>query len=460
MKETDKLIKSILTTSNETNRQVAIGQFATIVKKIQGEATEQVESNKVKRFIMNYSADTDSGLAFMDETPYRDFFQAMVNQEFCYIVNNPEDGQNGYYYPTYIDIQNEETGQGHFVVQRAYNEDLYENGSTNTYVEGFDIVAEDFDNVKINWNDRYVLSDSQYENTRPMTFIIDSDTWKTTPNISAIIEYCAEGRIMHGYVQDKDKKKIHPLHYLAGQDNDKFTFYYDEFNNNNVQYKRYTFTFNANGNQLIRDIDSAYALAGYIAIGGNPAVGKIPRIKEMNSSGNTSLPRSWEFVAPSQLENWELINTDTYIWEEEDTGRSIDKDQNKNKFALKKAIFIYEYPKYTGSSNIPTTPKIIINSDEITPALPTGTLGIPSKGTKTIGYYEIEVNGAVRIEKGFQREVPDDTDIFSKDFCITLDNVKEYKVLNNQQVSSITLLGVVSSLAYAGCKYALYGVRM
>lgn len=468
MEATEKLIKSVLTTPNNTNRQVVEGQLATIVRKIQGEAAEQVENAKIKCFKMNYSADTDSGLAFMDDTPYRDFFQAIIDQEFFYVVPYLENGDiyniSGYYYPTCAEIVDAETGAGHFVLQRTYSEDLVENGVNNVYVEGMDILAEDFDNVKIEWNDRHAISDGEYEISRPHVFKVNYNNktgWTTSPNAATIAHKCAEGCIMHGYVQDDTTNEIHALHQLAGKNSQTFTFYYDDFNDNSVQYTRNKFTFDVNSNVLSRENNRAYALPGYLAIGANAAVGKIPCVNEMNSSGNTSLPRSWVFIDPPKSENpWELISTFQVVSDTDDmSGFSLFKDSNGERFELKKAILICEYPKYTGSSNIPVMPQVAIVSASSSSAIPSGTLGIPSKTTKTIGYYEIELNGNLRIEKGFQKEASDDTDIFSDNFSITLDNVREYKVVNNS-IKSITELGIYDCLTYAGCKFALYGVRI
>ena len=464
MEEIENLIKNVLTTPHNTNRQVVEGQLATIVKKIQNEAAEQVESAKIKCFKIRFDADTDSGMAFMDDTPYRDFYEAVMNQEFFYVVSDIDTGGiSGYYYPTYAEIIDETVGSGHFVLQRTYAEDLTENGATNAYVEGMDIVANDFDNVKIEWNDRYVISDIEYNTTLPIVFKVkynNTTGWTTSPSVAEIANYCAEGRIMHGYVQDDTTNEIHTLHQLVGKSSQTFTFYYDDFNENAVQYQRYKFIFTVNSRELVREIDRANALAGYVAIGADAAVGKIPCVKEMNSSGNLALPRSWEFIDPPKSENpWELINTYTAVEGSIDraTGIEFAEDSNGKALELKKAILICEYPKYTGTLNIPVTPTIRINTEDIS-AVPSGTLGILSKSIKTIGYYEIELNGALRIEKGFQKEVSDDTDIFSENFNVALDNVREYKVVNNN-VSSITELGIYDSLIYAGCKFVLYGVR-
>ena len=459
MEEIENLIKNVLTTPHNTNRQVVEGQLATIVKKIQNEAAEQVESAKIKCFKIRFDADTDSGMAFMDDTPYRDFYEAVMNQEFFYVVSDIDTGGiSGYYYPTYAEIIDETVGSGHFVLQRTYAEDLTENGATNAYVEGMDIVADDFDNVKIEWNDRYVISDSEYEKIKPVFFTISRNTsnsqYVSNPSSSYIKQAIQDNRIVLGaYI---DGNNTYGLSY-AGQNAAGYIFNTNELNTSGVITYR-IFTFNtANDTIGLQTQSASFPIGRYLT---TPKVGQILSVKSL-SSLNPKLVSAYEFIDPPKSENpWELINTYTAVEGSIDraTGIEFAEDSNGKALELKKAILICEYPKYTGTLNIPVTPTIRINTEDIS-AVPSGTLGILSKSIKTIGYYEIELNGTLRIEKGFQKEVSDDTDIFSENFNVALDNVREYKVVNNN-VSSITELGIHDSLTYAGCKFALYGVRI
>lgn len=191
-------------------------------------------------------------------------------------------------------------------------------------------------------------------------------------------------------------------------------------------------------------------------------VGQIAKITAVDGTGK---PTAWEAVdMPSGGgETWELINEITIPDDAEETNALvINKDLNGNPFELKKALLFVYMPKYTGGSTIPTyafSSLNGINGGASAPAVytsfvsPNGTHGRSmwwrvSVANNGLPYHEELAKTNV---SGNKRDMGGNGSIALFDEYI-IDGTEPAK-------ESITEIGTKGNLIYAGCYFALYGVR-
>ena len=191
-------------------------------------------------------------------------------------------------------------------------------------------------------------------------------------------------------------------------------------------------------------------------------VGQIAKITAVDDAGK---PTAWQAVdMPSGGgETWELINEITIPDDAEETNALvINEDLNGNPFELKKALLLVYMPKYTGGSTIPTYAVSSLNGIHVGRSAPAAYTNFvsPNSTQDRSMWWRVSVanNGLPYHEElaktavsGSKRQVGSNGTIALFDEYI-IDGTEPAK-------ESITEIGTKGNLIYAGCYFALYGVR-
>lgn len=192
------------------------------------------------------------------------------------------------------------------------------------------------------------------------------------------------------------------------------------------------------------------------------SIGQIAKITAVDESGK---PTAWEPVdMPSGGgETWELINEITIPDGAEETNALvINEDLNGNPFELKKALLFVYMPKYTGESTIPNYSFSSLNgihTGALAPAAYT-TFIVPSGAQNRSIWWRVSVanNGLPYHEELARTNVSGSKRIIGGNGLTAL--VDEYIIDGTEPAKeSITEIGTKGNLIYAGCYFALYGVR-
>ena len=192
------------------------------------------------------------------------------------------------------------------------------------------------------------------------------------------------------------------------------------------------------------------------------AVGQIAKITAVDDTGK---PTAWEAVdMPSGGgETWELINEITIPDDAEETNALvINKDLNGNPFELKKALLFVYMPKYTGKSTIPNYAFSSLNgihNGGSAPATYTNFVP-PSSAQNRSMWWRVSVanNGLPYHEELAKTNVSGSKRVIGGSGATAL--FDGYIIDGTEPAKeSITEIGTKGNLIYAGCYFALYGVR-
>lgn len=193
------------------------------------------------------------------------------------------------------------------------------------------------------------------------------------------------------------------------------------------------------------------------------AVGQIAKITAVDDTGK---PTAWEAVdmpLGGGGETWELINEITIPDNAEETNALvINEDLNGNPFELKKALLFVYMPKYTGESTIPKFAFSSLNGIHVggsTPATYTRFVSPNSAHNRSM-WWRVSVanNGLPYHEELAKTDVSGDKRAIGGSGSTAL--FDEYIIDGTEPVKeSITEIGTKGNLIYAGCYFALYGVR-
>ena len=185
-------------------------------------------------------------------------------------------------------------------------------------------------------------------------------------------------------------------------------------------------------------------------------VGQTVRIKAVDAGG-----RPTEWVA----EKWEKIAEIIIPDDAEETDTlTIDKDLNGQPFALLKARLCGKFPKYTGTSTIPTSSFAMLNGrSEVCPR-PTAYTALWSKvrsSSCTGSVYEVDVSGIQMVESVLRAPSggwSDDTDKTYHTYGSSSSAYSRYYT-DSLWAKPITSIGGTGMLIFPGCRFTLYGVR-
>ena len=185
-------------------------------------------------------------------------------------------------------------------------------------------------------------------------------------------------------------------------------------------------------------------------------VGQLVRIKAVDADGR---PTEWA------AEKWEKIAEITIPDGAEETNvLTIDKDLSGQPFALLKARLCGKFPKYTGTSTIPTNSFAMLNGRAEECPRPTAYTGLWSKvktGSCTGSVYEVDVSGVQMVECVLRAPAggwSDDTDKDYNTYGATSSVYSRYYT-DSLWAKPITSIGGTGMLSYPGCRFVLYGVR-
>lgn len=176
-------------------------------------------------------------------------------------------------------------------------------------------------------------------------------------------------------------------------------------------------------------------------------------------------PTEWEAVDMPGGEEWEKIKEITIAEDaEESNALTINADENGNTFRLKKARLCAKFPKYTGTSSIPTYSFAMINgktAGRVAPLLYTSVWPKISTTAITGTIYYVDVSGAQQIEHAqINGNVgwSGDTD---RDYTIYGSASDPLRIIYGDTLwaKPITSIGGNGMLIYPGCHFVLYGVR-
>lgn len=165
-------------------------------------------------------------------------------------------------------------------------------------------------------------------------------------------------------------------------------------------------------------------------------------------------------------DKWELINEVTIAESAEESNRiSFTQDSSGNAFALKKALIMAGFPKYTGSSTIPSFSFASINNKQLgngggIPLAYTGAWNTPST-TKDAGtVWIVDVSTPIWKEESIKDEGGTmDTTRGNRRTVTNLRTTPRVWYCVPNQIGTITEIGGTNMLIYPGCWFALYGVR-
>lgn len=186
-------------------------------------------------------------------------------------------------------------------------------------------------------------------------------------------------------------------------------------------------------------------------------VGQMVRIKAVDADGR---PTEWA------AEKWEKI-AEIVIPDgaEETDALTIDKDLSGQPFALLKARLCGKFPKYTGTSTIPTNSYAMLNGRAEECPRPTAYTGLWSKvktASCTGSVYEVDVSGVQMVECVLRAPAggwSDDTDKDYNTYGSTSSVYSRYYT-DSLWAKPITSIGGTGMLIYPGCRFVLYGVRV
>lgn len=185
-------------------------------------------------------------------------------------------------------------------------------------------------------------------------------------------------------------------------------------------------------------------------------VGQLVRIKAVDAEGR---PTEWA------AEKWEKIAEIVIPDGAEETNvLTIDKDLSGQPFALLKARLCGKFPKYTGTSTIPTNSFAMLNGRAEECPRPTAYTGLWSRvktGSCTGSVYEVDVSGVQMVECVLRAPAggwSDDTDKDYNTYGATSSVYSRYYT-DSLWAKPITSIGGTGMLIYPGCRFVLYGVR-
>ena len=194
--------------------------------------------------------------------------------------------------------------------------------------------------------------------------------------------------------------------------------------------------------------------------------GQTVMVLKTNSEGK---PTKWEAVEfpETAVKDYELIN---YIeipeGAEESNAITFNKDSNGEPFRLVKAKIFAGFPKYTGSSAIPSHSFCMINgrtsgSGAMNPISYTTGWNVPSASGTRATIWEVDCSGTFYIEKSYRSNA---WGINASTSGVEFSAYNAYETprycLNNFDIlKPITSIGGTAMLIYPGCKFWLYGVR-
>lgn len=164
-------------------------------------------------------------------------------------------------------------------------------------------------------------------------------------------------------------------------------------------------------------------------------------------------------------DEWELINEVTVPTGSAEANRfSFTQDFDGQPIRLKKAMVLYYYPKYEGSSTPPGYCFSSVNNKQSGPNAPlayTSGFCVPSKTQNRSGYYIVEIGGyglpynecAHMTETSASRKAIGSAQRNGVLKCYCTDGTEP-------ATNEITEIGTTGTLVYGGCYFALYGVRV
>lgn len=177
-------------------------------------------------------------------------------------------------------------------------------------------------------------------------------------------------------------------------------------------------------------------------------------------------PTAWEAVdIPSGSgETWELINEITIPDGAEETNAlSINGDLNGNPFELKRALLLVYMPKYTGKSTIPTFAFSSLNgiySGGSSPAIYTSFVSPSSEQNRSMWWRVSVANNSLPYHEELVKTRAAGTNRVVIGGNASVPLFDEYIIDGTEPAKeSITEIGTTGNLIYAGCYFALYGVR-
>ena len=191
-------------------------------------------------------------------------------------------------------------------------------------------------------------------------------------------------------------------------------------------------------------------------------IGQIAKITAVDATGK---PTAWQAVnMPSGGgETWELINEITIPDNAGETNALvINEDLSGNPFELKKALLLVYMPKYTGGSTIPKFAFSSLNgisSGGSAPASYTNFVSPDSAQNRSM-WWRVSVanNGLPYHEELAKTNVSGNKRAIGGNGVMGL--FDEYIIDGTEPAKeSITEIGTKGNLIYAGCYFALYGVR-
>lgn len=201
--------------------------------------------------------------------------------------------------------------------------------------------------------------------------------------------------------------------------------------------------------------------------------GAVPNsIVQRYSSGNIAVPvqptadvhsTSKKYVDESIANYGQLELINEVEISEEITALSISEDMNGEPFELRETILFYYYPKYVGSTDVPSYCFGMLNDTttgkaEKRPFMYTNAIRVPFQNNSIGGYWIVDCDkkNKLRYEKKNNAYTYDlSPNMFSNSYG---NNISEgYQA--NDEIGTITSIGFTGGLAFEGCKFILYGVR-
>lgn len=188
------------------------------------------------------------------------------------------------------------------------------------------------------------------------------------------------------------------------------------------------------------------------------AVGQIVKVKAVDSEGRITEVEAADIPSGGGAETWEIIREITIPEGAEETSAlTIDKDDDGQPFALKKARLISLFPPYSGATTIPTYSFSTINGALVGNTAPLAYTGVYPKlkiNVWTGSVWEV----ALELDRQAEMVVRGDTsnDVVGKSRILG-DPRKYYAPA---RISTITSIGGTQMIICPGCTFKLYGVRV
>ena len=214
---------------------------------------------------------------------------------------------------------------------------------------------------------------------------------------------------------------------------------------------------------LADDVQTSLAKADTaISLGLTAATpGQIIKVKAVQDGK----PTEWEAVDMLGGDKWEKIKEITIAeGAEESNALTINADENGNTFRLKKARLCAKFPKYSGTSTIPSFSFAMLNgkvTGRVTPLMYTSLWPKISTTIITGAIYTVDVSGAQQIEHAQYSGNGGWSDNTSQDYRTYGGTTDQRKTVYGDTLwaKPITSIGGTSMLIYPGCHFVLYGVR-